>query len=50
MGEFFSFSAWVIFLTVLAILSIVYEEKLIQVEDEIRDSFSQVFRRWKKTK
>lgn len=45
MNDFIPFTAWIIFLTVLAILSIVFERQLIAAEDKLRDYFSKKIKR-----
>lgn len=40
---FESFSAYILLLTCIAVLSIIFESKLVELEDRIRDYFAEVF-------
>lgn len=45
MNDFASFTAWIIALGVIAVLSIVFEKQLITAEDKLRDYFSKKIKR-----
>lgn len=43
-----SFSAYIVFLGVMAVLSLIFEEQCIEIEDKIRDFFWRCFKNAKR--